>query len=254
MIDYQKAAAGFSFAPHEDDPTDVAVNPASHFAAGIAKGTAAGTAAGAALGFLSGGGGRKGLANLGTRVGRMGTAALVGAGAGGALGYHQVETKRRAVEQAYGAQDPFALQKMGADEAYAMGRLFALQKIANLDAAAAPEAAPDNRIGYAAPVGLAGAVGAAGGAAHHTVRNNLQKIETRISETPAGALLDKVRRVMGGATADEAHAALKTEQAAAHAYNTWGAKARSAAVPALGLAALAAGGTALYNHRNGPQA
>lgn len=109
---------GFSFAPHEDDPTDVAVHPGGHYAAGITKGTAAGAGAGLAAGLMSGGGGRKGLANLGTRVGRAGVGALIGSGVGGALGFHHVDVKRRAVEQAYGAQDPFALQKMSAYAAY----------------------------------------------------------------------------------------------------------------------------------------
>lgn len=113
-----KQAHGFSFASHEEDPTDVAVHPAGHYAAGIAKGTAVGATAGALSGALLLGGKHP--------VGKAGVGGLIGMGLGAGLGYHNVDTKRRAVEQAYGAQDPFALQKMSA---YDAGSQFALQLI-----------------------------------------------------------------------------------------------------------------------------
>lgn len=124
MSNHQKAASSFSFAPHESDPTDVAVHPAGHYAHGITTGAAAGSLAGAVGGAMLG-------HNFKTMIGRAGLGAIAGAGAGAGVGYHQVDTKRRAVEQAYGAQDPFALQKMSSENAYEMGRLFALRMIAS---------------------------------------------------------------------------------------------------------------------------
>lgn len=126
MNSNQKTAAGFSFAAHEDDPTDVAVHPAGHYAHGITTGAAGGALVGLGAGAMMG-------HNVKTMLTRGAAGALIGTGAGAGVGYHQVDTKRRAVEQAYGAQDPFALQKMSSEQrvenAYALGRQFALQQL-----------------------------------------------------------------------------------------------------------------------------
>jgi hypothetical protein len=134
-----KAASQFSFARHEDDPTDVVINPTPHYAKGILEGGAVGSAVGIGTGILL----RKHNAGFRGTLGMAGAGGLVGLGAGAMKGHNDVDNKRKAVEQAYGATDPFALQKMSSatertgqmynqrlDAAYAAGYQFAMAKIA----------------------------------------------------------------------------------------------------------------------------
>jgi hypothetical protein len=110
----------FSFAPHENDPTDIAKNPWKHHASAAAAGGATGAAIGTALGAWAGAG--KGFKSM---LGHAGAGALFGGGLGTGLGYHKSEKKQRTVEQAYGANDPFAMDKLSYDQAHDAGRQFA---------------------------------------------------------------------------------------------------------------------------------
>jgi hypothetical protein len=117
--------AGFSFAGHEDDPMDVVKHPGEATAAGIAHGAMKGTALGAGLGMLHGMTGRAGIRGTATRT--LITSAI-GAGAGGALGYHHVDKKRDAIERSFGKVDPFELQKLShLQDMYAAGVEFAIK-------------------------------------------------------------------------------------------------------------------------------
>lgn len=116
----------FSFAPHENDPTDIAKNPIKHHTSAATSGAATGALAGVGAGaWLGSGGGFKRMR------GAAGAGGLIGAGLGAGLGYHRSEKKQRTVEQMYGGgnNDPFALEKLSFDETYHAGRAFALQQL-----------------------------------------------------------------------------------------------------------------------------
>lgn len=178
----------FSFASHEDDPTDIAKNPTPHYLSGAARGAAGGALLGTTAGLLL----RRGNAGLRGTLGSAGAGALVGAGAGASTGYHTTDAKRKEVERAYGAVDPFALQKLSSvrsitttnehlSAAYAAGYEFALNKLAAETAVVPATAAYDADPGYAlflkhpyaaraglmAVGGLSGAIGGAIGGARH---------------------------------------------------------------------------------------
>lgn len=124
----------FSFAPHENDPADIAKNPWKHHASAAAGGGATGAAIGTALGAWAGAG--KGFKSM---LGHAGAGALFGGGLGTGLGYHKSEKKQRTVEQAYGANDPFAMDKLSYDQAHDAGRQFAWRMLREKAGAASPQ-------------------------------------------------------------------------------------------------------------------